>query len=307
MTWPPDYLQIFKDRAENINRILKASPQDLAALDFYYKDHPVEWIEDWAVTIDPRNAPEPGKIAVMPFILFPKQRDMVLWLFDRFKTKDNGAIDKCRDMGATWVCSAFSVWMWRYYPGAAIGWGSRKEALVDCKGDPKSIFEKIRAIIDNLPGPMLPRGYDPQKHDNFMKILNPDNGATITGEAGDNIGRGGRTTVYFKDESAFYERPAKIEAALGENTNTQIDLSTHNGTATLFYRKTQNYPAHRVFTLDWWEHPEHDEEWLEGRKTFYIKELGMPSLFAQHGCAQLLTLRRSSAIRYSARSARRSM
>jgi hypothetical protein len=48
-------------------------------------------------------------------------------------------------------------------------------------------------------------------------------------EAGDNIGRGGRTLVYFKDESAHYEHPDLIEAALGDNTNVQIDISSVNG------------------------------------------------------------------------------
>jgi hypothetical protein len=62
------------------------------------------------------------------------------------------------------------------------------------------------------------------------------------GEAGDNIGRGGRTLVYFKDESAHYEHPDLIEAALGDNTNVQIDISSVNGlgnvlTPTLLQRR----------------------------------------------------------------------
>ena len=51
-----------------------------------------------------------------------------------------------------------------------------------------------------------------------MRIVNPQTGASITGESGDNIGRGGRKLCYFKDESAWYERPEKIEAALADNT-----------------------------------------------------------------------------------------
>jgi hypothetical protein len=47
------------------------------------------------------------------------------------------------------------------------------------------------------------KGFVEKVHDNYMRIINPDNGATITGEAGDNIGRGGRTTMYFLDEWAL--------------------------------------------------------------------------------------------------------
>jgi hypothetical protein len=58
-------------------------------------------------------------------------------------------------MGATWICAAFSVHAWIYSDGA-IGWGSRKEQLVDRLGDPSSIFEKIRLIVDYLPSFFLP-------------------------------------------------------------------------------------------------------------------------------------------------------
>lgn len=44
---------------------------------------------------------------------------------------------------------------------------------------------------------MKPKGFTEKVHDNYMRIINPDNGATVTGEAGDNIGRGGRTTSTF--------------------------------------------------------------------------------------------------------------
>ena len=59
-----------------------------------------------------------------------------------------------------------------------------------------------------------------------MRLLNPANDATIIGEAGDNIGRGGRTSMFFVDEAAYLERPALIEAALTATTDVRIDIST---------------------------------------------------------------------------------
>ncbi len=40
-----------------------------------------------------------------------------------------------------------------------------------------------------MPDWLKPKGFVEKVHDNYMRIINPDNGATITGEAGDNIGR----------------------------------------------------------------------------------------------------------------------
>ena len=49
------------------------------------------------------------------------------------------------------------------------------------------------------------------------------------GEAGDNIGRGDRTTLYLVDEAAFLQRPLLIDAALSQTTRCRIDLSSVNG------------------------------------------------------------------------------
>jgi hypothetical protein len=80
----------------------------------------------------------------------------------------------------------------------------RSEQLVDKLGDPDSIFEKMRIIIRNLPGFMLPADFDADFDGAgdmpYMKIVNRQTGVTITGESGDNIGRGGHKLIYFKDD-----------------------------------------------------------------------------------------------------------
>jgi phage terminase large subunit len=93
--------------------------------------------------------------------------------------------------------------MWLFWPGAAVGWGSRKEPLVDRIGDMTSVFEKLRSLVHDVPECFLPAGFRMKDHATFMRILNPENGAAIIGEVGDNIGRGGRSLVYFIDEAGF--------------------------------------------------------------------------------------------------------
>lgn len=252
------YAEAFAARAEKLKR-LRAKPDAWIALKVFYKDHPVEFINDWGVTFDPRNA-EIGLPSVLPFMLFPKQADFVRWLQERWKGREDGLVEKSRDMGASWICVAFAVWLWLFYAQSVAGFGSRKEEYVDSSGDPKSLFWKIREFIDYLPVELRPEGYERQRHANYMRITSPENGAVIVGEAGDNIGRGNRTSIYFKDESAFYERPELIDAALSQTSNCKIDVSTPNGNGNPFYRKRHSGKV-RVFTLHWRDDPRKGEEW----------------------------------------------
>ena len=116
----------------------------------FYKKHPVDFINDWVCTYDPRNVSS-GRSPTMPFRLFPVQERLIDWLYDRIKQERPGLIEKSRDMGATWCACGFAVWLWLFHDGSAVGFGSRKESLVDTKGDPDSIFEKIRMIVATLP------------------------------------------------------------------------------------------------------------------------------------------------------------
>lgn len=286
--WNPDYLAEV-NRRNTLSKELRNDKTLRRIRTDMYRIDPKVWINDWCITYNPRNIfPVPKLI---PFMLFLRQRDFVDFLMECINDRESGLLEKCRDIGATWLCVCLSVWLWLYVPGAAIGWGSRKEQLVDRIGDPDSIFEKIRMVIRNLPNWMLPRGFDEQKHLSSMKILNPENGSTITGESGDQIGRGGRKMIYFKDEAAHYERPELIEAALGDNTDVQMDISSVNGTNNVFYRRRNAgevwirgkkiAPGRvRVFIFDWRDHPGKSQAWYGLRRSKAEAE-GLLHLFAQ--------------------------
>lgn len=256
----------------------------------YYRNNVVDFICHWVDTYDPRNAKNPRKLTYMPFVLFPKQEDFIYFLQAMLQDEEDGLVEKSRDVGATWLCVAFSIWLWLFGDSVSIGWGSRKQDLVDRIGVMDSIFEKMRSIIRRLPKEFWPKGFDPAVHMPFMRIINPETNSVISGEAGDNIGRGGRNLIYFKDESAHYERPELIEAALGDNTRVQIDLSSVHGVGNPFHRKREageewiDGPAHEgvtnVFVFDWRDHPEKDERWYQKRKTKYELS-GLSHIFAQ--------------------------
>jgi hypothetical protein len=205
----------------------------------------VRWFNDWVWTYDPRL-----EVPFVPMELFPRQGEFLKWLEEREEAKSDGLVEKSRDMGLTWLCAGFLVHHWLFRPGFKGSIGSRKENLVDKIGDPDSIFEKMRLLIRKLPSWMLPEGFSPKLHDNFCKLINPANGAIIAGEAGDNIGRGGRSSICFVDEFAFVEHPETVDAALSANTNVRIWVSTPNGNGNLFARKRHSGKI-AVFSMHW--------------------------------------------------------
>jgi phage terminase large subunit len=258
----PDYESVFIQRAERLNKI-RSTPGMLEGLKAHYKDNPVDFINDWGMTFDPRNS-EINLPTTIPFLMFPKQEEFIQWAVDLWRGREDGLAEKSRDMGVSWLCVAISVWMWLFHPGTVVGFGSRKEEYVDKLGDPKSLFWKIRQFIALLPKEFRPVGYNEKSHALYMRIINPENESVIIGESGDNIGRGNRTSIYFKDESAFYERPAVIDAALSQTSNCKIDVSTPNGNGNPFYRKRHSGKI-KIFSFHWREDPRKNEDW-------YIKQ-----------------------------------
>lgn len=284
--WPPNYRAVYAWRLNVIDKFQR-DPSLIKDAKAYYADHPAEFIMHWMDTYNPRLKGNKW----VPFVFFERQEEFIHFLHELIEDQENGLVEKARDMGLTWLGCAYSVWAWLFVKDNAIGWGSRKEILVDKIGDPDSIFEKMRLIVKRLPAIWLPSGFEPKRHATHMKLINPENGSIVAGEAGDNIGRGGRKNAFLKDEAAHYERPEKIEAALGDNTNVQVDISSVNGLGNVFHRRREagkDWVAGekiesgftRVFVMDWRDHPEKTQEWYDERKAKYERE-GMAHVFAQ--------------------------
>jgi len=230
--------EVYRARLERLDRI-KGDPEALAAAQIYYRDHPWDFVRDWGLTTDPRRL-EVGLDPVMPFLPWPRQVEYLQWVMRKWRNGERGLCEKSRDCGVTWLSVAFAVSQWLFRPGFTCGFASRKEELVDKRGDLNAIFPKIWWFIENIPRVFLPKGFGPDCRAH-MRILNPENEAAITGEAGDNIGRGGRAALVFVDEAAFIEHQEAVDASLSQTTNCQIDISTPNGNGNLFYRKRQRF------------------------------------------------------------------
>ncbi|EAV3692790.1 TerL protein [Salmonella enterica] len=255
----PDYVQVFEWRMERLQRIRKA-PETLPALRQFYRTNPAQFIIDWGMTTDPRNL-DYGLPVTIPFLLFPKQEEWIHWILERWRSRENGLTEKSREMGLSWTSVGLACSLCLFNKEMVIGFGSRKEEYVDSTGDPKALFWKARRFVETLPVEF--RGsWNGKKHAPYMRVEFPDTGAIIKGEAGDNIGRGDRSTLYFVDEAAFLQRPQMIDAALSQTTRCRIDLSSVNGMANPFAQKRHGGKI-PVFTFHWTSDPRKDQAWYD--------------------------------------------
>lgn len=273
----PDYAPVFERRMFQLN-LLRSNPDMLAGAKEWYRTHPWDFINDWGVTFDPRNTAL-GIPARVPFVMFPRQVEFVEWLYWMWKNGQRGLCEKSRDCGATWLAVGFAVSMWLFEPGFVAGFGSRKEDLVDKRGEEKAIFHRIREFLGNLPVDFLPAGYDARTWQSHMRLSNPHTQSALIGEAGDQIGRGGRTSMYFVDEAAHVEHQQLVDTALSGNTNCQIDMSSVNTSGNEFYRKRMRLEkTPNLFIFDWHDDPRKDDAWYAKKQREFE---GRPWIMAQ--------------------------
>lgn len=279
--WPPDYNSVLAWRQQQLARFEQASDY-LADAVAYYSQPTAEacaaFICGWCDTYDPRVAMK-GRSTWVPLVMFQRQVELVDFIFACMEGDAAGMVEKARDMGATWVAISVTNWLYLFQSGVAVGWGSNKDAQVDILGDMDSIFERIRRQLLRIPTafrPELVEGVDLK----FKVCHNPVNGAVVRGQGGKNIGRGGRSRVYFVDEAAHLDKPASAEAALSENTRCRIDISSVSGLGTIFHQSRESgeewapgKPVRRdvtnIFVMDWRDHPEKTQEWYNTRRAFF--------------------------------------
>lgn len=226
------------------------------------KSDVVYWVEKYVRTYDPRREEGDRWVA---FMLWDCQKEYLAWLRDRYADKEHCVVKKCRTMGASWLTLCDFMHSWLFERHAKLTLGSRKEDLVDDPANPDSLFEKLRKTLEGLPDWMKPPGFVKREHDQKLKLVNPWNGSVMTGEGGDNMGTGGRSTKYLIDEFAKVERSRQVQAAVQDNSNFIVYVSTPEGTANEFARMVME-GHHPVFNFSVFQDPTRNgwELWEDG-------------------------------------------
>lgn len=211
----------------------------------------------WVYEPRPPGKNDPRRL---PFITYPFQDDGMLKIVDCIETGRDFAMPKSRDMGASWMGLTVFEWLWHFQADMSFLMMSRKEELVDKRGDPKSLFWKIDFIHENQPRWLLPSGRwlgysDPERKG--MHIGNADNGSVIDGETTtENAGVGDRRTAMFIDEFGAFETDAGFAVLRGTRDITPCRgfNSTPRG-QNAFYEVVHKTSA-LVIRLHWSVHPE---------------------------------------------------
>ena len=208
---------------------------------------------------------EPRLNAYVPFVPWEQQIQYLRRLEQLHEEPTQILVEKSRDVGVTYMNVIFAVHRWLFHPGFKSTFCANLERMVDTLGNPDTIFEKARIILRNLPGWILPAGFDTSKHALSCRIINPVNGNLITGESGDNAGRGGRSTFYFIDEAAHIARAHLVNAATSANAAARIWCSSVNGMGN-FFASLRFSGQVEVLSLHWREDPRKSDEWAAAKR-----------------------------------------
>lgn len=230
---------------------------------------PVYFVNHFLKTFDPRpTAPQPH----MNFETYVFQDDYIIELVGDIRAGTDIMVEKSRDMGISWVTLAVFLWFWLFEPGFAAHLGSRIENYVD-DGTAKSLFWKLEYMLRNIRDPLLlPKGFNMKQHRTFMKLINPENGNEITGEAASsNFSRGGRYTVILLDEGGFWRDFESAWTAAGDSTQCRVLVTTPPNVPS--YAKAIRFSGKvKVLTYLWTLHPDKDEAWYKYQTTRRTEE-----------------------------------
>jgi len=232
------------------------------------------WFDWYAMTYDPRTGPNNKPIGVVPFELYEFQRPVVLQIYNSILSGKDLLVEKSRDMGVSWISICVIEYCWLFIPDFSGRLGSRNVNEVDKTGDISTLFEKVRLVFRYLPKFMRPMGFSEPRHMTYLKMVNPENRATIVGEtANASFGRSGRNTVALFDEFAFWENADAAWEACGQTTPCRLAVSTpyggNNRFAKMANRRIEDQPE--KITLHWRSHPKHDDIWYAEQQKRYTK------------------------------------
>lgn len=242
-------------------------------------------------TEQPKPNIEP--FGIWPFITWDWQDDKIGEVDYLMRTGGKLQIKKSREVGATWIILGCGLNRWLFTPRDKGLITSRKEELVDKKGNPDTLFWKLDFMLKNLPEWVKP-AYD--RTDRHLENL--WNGSVIDGEATvENVGKGGRRTWAFCDEfpAVKHSDAAAMDRALTDTASCRIFLGTSEYKSHPFSRMgTQKGVTKMV--LGWWQHPfkARGLYWSPNINKIMIEDIDYyknlaPKVFAQYKKGQEIT------------------
>ena len=216
------------------------------------------WLNSFAYLVEPRIGEEHQ--GLIPFCSWSHQ-DPPLAALDYYFGTRHLVGHKSRAQGASWAEVANFVHKFIFRPYTLLGMGSKNEESADSPDNPDSLGWKFDFIMKNLPAWMRPpeillNEKNRKLTDHTWKnVLNGSTLKAYSATAG--IGRPGRFTSFFLDESAFFPPGSDSEAVsnLLNTTNGLVMLSTPNGMNNEHYDRVHNPGPWLTLVLFWEDNP----------------------------------------------------
>ena len=251
----------------------ETNPQLKGAIWEVCKHDIIYWINAFCWVYEPREE-QYTKLGFdsphIPFITWKFQDEYILWLQKKIANGEDALTEKSRDMGASWMVLMVFLHGW-LFGGSGNDYliGSRKEEFVDKHGAMDALFPKIRYQLYRQPNWMRPKGFDKGRHDNYMRLINPENGNYIKGEANNRFfGTGGRYKAVFLDEYAKWQNTdEEAWQSLSDATPCKIPVSSAMGRNNQFYKLRNGEAGYIEKTkIHWKKHPLKDKTWYNAEK-----------------------------------------
>lgn len=229
------------------------------------------FIDSYGVIDDAQGHGDGG--GTMPFRLWPAQIDLAWALM----TERRVLILKARQLGISWLCCAYALWLCLFAPG--------KVVLLFSQGEVEALelLRRVKALYTRLPA-WLRDAVPAIARDNTTEC-GWSNGSHVRSlPATQKSGRSFTASLVILDEAAHLQWADQLYTALKptiDGGGQLVVLSTANGIGNLFHRlwtrAVQRLNAFRPIFLPWWARPGRDADWYARQ----VAEAAQPALVKQ--------------------------
>lgn len=222
-------------------------------------------IDDWGWTLNPKRANTGGAVRI-PFRLWPRQFELIEWMWKHYRGSTPAVCAKAREVGASWLAMAFSACICVLFKNVVVGVVASTEDKLDSNKDPSPTLPKAREFLMGIPE-QLRAGFDNSVATApYLKCLTPETGSLIRGWTGSgDQGRGARAALVIIDEASFFSDENALDASLSAVSDCLLYFSSANGTAGGFFSKVTS----GAFDTFWFRidaDPRKNAEWREAKK-----------------------------------------
>jgi len=212
-----------------------------------------EFIRDHVVIDDAQG----GGDGTMPFVLWPAQEE----LLHAITTERQLLILKARQLGISWLCCAYALWLCLFHPG--------KVVLAFSKGQDEAneLTRRVTVMFDRL-GAMA--GIPALIKQNTEELVWANGSRFKSMPATPSAGRTFTASLAIMDEAAFMAYADRLYTAMKptiDGGGQLIILSTANGKSNLFYtlieRAQAGLGSFAFRFLPWHVRPGRDQAWYD--------------------------------------------